>query len=257
MFKANKQNMRAIIVAVSIVLTTPGWALDLTVKDANSLQLGGIAYRLDGIDAPELDQMCVNDQADQWACGIDTRDSVAKLIGSRDLSCKDLGPDAGYKGRRIGLCVIAGEPISLNQTLVREGLAINADSPGKERFAADQADARANHRGLWHGCFVAPQQFRRWDKTAALLGASCREDKKSELLALLFPDDPAMPPSCAIKARFSSRARFTGNVGIYHLQGCISYATVTKPNRWFCSEDDAKAAGFRKAYNCRSKTRAP
>ena len=27
---------------------------------------------------------------------------------------------------------------------------------------------------------------------------------------------------------------------------------ATKPDRWFCSEEDAQAAGFRKAYNCRS-----
>ena len=49
------------------------------------------------------------------------------------------------------------------------------------------------------------------------------------------------------------RARLTGNVGVYQLRGCPSYASLTKPNRWFCSEDDARAAGFRKAYNCRIK----
>jgi hypothetical protein len=27
---------------------------------------------------------------------------------------------------------------------------------------------------------------------------------------------------------------------------------MTKPDRWFCSEDDAQAAGFRRAYNCRA-----
>jgi len=43
----------------------------------------------------------------------------------------------------------------------------------------------------------------------------------------------------------------TGNVGIYHLRGCPSYAAMAKPDRWFCSEDDAEASGFRKAFNCR------
>ena len=60
-----------------------------------------------------------------------------------------------------------------------------------------------------------------------------------------------MPPGCPIKGKFAVRARVTGNVGVYHLQGCRSYAGLTKPERWFCSEDDAQAAGFRKAYNCR------
>ncbi len=135
---------------------------------------------------------------------------------------------------------------------MREGLAFN-DPDGPTRFAADEAEARVNRRGLWKGCFVAPKSFRQWDKTAALLGASCRDDKTSELRAILFPDEPAMPPGCAIKAKLSARARLAGKIGIYHLQSCRSYATVTRPNRWFCSEEDAQAAGFRKPYNCRSK----
>jgi hypothetical protein len=32
---------------------------------------------------------------------------------------------------------------------------------------------------------------------------------------------------------------FTGNVGVYHLQACRSYPALTKPDRWFCSEEDA------------------
>jgi methylphosphotriester-DNA--protein-cysteine methyltransferase len=69
---------------------------------------------------------------------------------------------------------------------------------------------------------------------------------------VLFPDDPAMPSGCSIKGKFAVRARVTGNVGVYHLQGCSSYPALTKPDRWFCSEDDAQAAGFRRAYNCRT-----
>jgi hypothetical protein len=85
-----------------------------------------------------------------------------------------------------------------------------------------------------------------------LAGASCRTDKDRELREALFPDDPAMPPGCSIKAKLAVRARVTGNVGIYNLQGCRSYAPLTKPDRWFCSEEDAQAAGFRRAYNCRT-----
>jgi hypothetical protein len=42
------------------------------------------------------------------------------------------------------------------------------------------------------------------------------------------------------------------NIGIYHLQGCPSYPAITMPQRWFCAEDDARAAGFRRAYNCQA-----
>jgi hypothetical protein len=37
---------------------------------------------------------------------------------------------------------------------------------------------------------------------------------------------------------------------------CRSYPGLTKPDRWFCSEEDAQAAGFRRAYNCRSTSKS-
>lgn len=249
--------MRIFVLVVSLLLlaSSDGLTAEALVKDARTLRVAGTTYRLDGIDAPEVDQICINDQADPWACGIDVRDSLIKLIGNRSVTCRDVGPDAVYKGRRIGLCSF-DDGSSLNQMLVREGFAINFEPSAAGRFAADQAEARQHRRGLWKGCFVAPEQFRRWDKIPALLGASCRPDKSSELIQMLFPEDAAMPPGCSIKAKFSARARFTGKIGIYHLESCRSYPTAPKPNRWFCSEEDAQAAGFRKAYNCRAIVRS-
>ena len=37
---------------------------------------------------------------------------------------------------------------------------------------------------------------------------------------MLFPEDIAHAAVLPIKGKFAVRARFTGNVGIYHLQGC-------------------------------------
>ena len=93
-------------------------------------------------------------------------------------------------------------------------------------------------------------------KDGALLGGSCRADRDREIREVLFPDDLVMPPGCSIKGKFAVRARVTGNLGIYHLQACRSYPGLTNPDRWFCSEEDAQAAGFRKAYNCRSPSKS-
>jgi hypothetical protein len=103
---------------------------------------------------------------------------------------------------------------------------------------------------------VAPQDFRRWRKDAALLGGACRADRDRQIREVLFPADPDMPPGCSIKGKYAVRARVTGNVGIYHLQACRSYPGLTRPDRWFCSEEDAQAAGFRKAYNCRGTVKS-
>jgi endonuclease YncB( thermonuclease family) len=243
--------MRLLVAILATLLTSPGWAAEPVVKDGGTIQLAGSTYRLDGIDAPELDQICVDDHADPWTCGVDARDRLAKLIGKRDVRCRDLGPDTTTGKRRIGICTVDGETSSLNQMLVVQGFALNFEPAAKSRFKADEAAAKAALAGLWKGCFVAPQEFRHWQNTTTLKGASCRSDKDRELREILFPDEPAMPPHCPIKAKFAVRARVTGNVGIYHLQACRSYPGLTKPDRWFCSEEEAQAAGFRRAYNCR------
>lgn len=227
-------------------------AATTVVKDGDTIQLGDTAYRLDGADAPELDQVCIDDRADPWSCGLDAREQLTKLIGGRSVHCDDLGPDKTFRNRRLGICRVDGDAANLNRQLVQKGLAVSVEPAAKLHLKDDATAAKADNRGLWKGCFVAPQDFRTGKKDGALMGASCRADRDSEIRTALFPADRAMPPNCSIKGKFAVRARFTGNIGIYHLQGCLSYAGQTQPDRWFCSEDDAKAAGFRRAFNCRA-----
>jgi endonuclease YncB( thermonuclease family) len=244
--------MRSLILILAILSTGPVWAAGPTVRDGGTIQLGDATYRLDGIDAPELDQICIDDHADPWTCGIEAHDLLAKLIAGRPVHCDDLGP-APYKKRRIGLCTVEGESTSLSQLLVRQGFALNFEPYARGRFRDDEASAKSDRRGIWKGCFVAPTEFRHGKKDGALLGDSCRADKDREIRGALFPDEFAAPPSCNIKGKFAVRARVTGNVGVYHLQACPSYPALTRPDRWFCSEEDAQAAGFRRAYNCRRR----
>jgi endonuclease YncB( thermonuclease family) len=239
-----------LIPVLAIFSASQGWAASAIVRDGGTVQLAGVTYRLDGIDAPELDQMCIDEHADAWACGVEARDQLASLIGGRQVRCEDLGLGTTYKKRHIGICTVEAETASLNQLLVRQGFALNFEPYARGRFKDDEAGAKDKRRGLWKGCFAVPQEFRRGRKDGALLGESCRPDRDREIRAVLFPDDPAMPSGCSIKGKFAVRARVTGNLGIYHMQGCRSYPALTKPDRWFCSEEDAQAAGFRKAYNC-------
>jgi len=247
--------MRWFILSLALLATTPSLAASPAVRDGGTIDLGGVTYRLSGIDAPAADQLCIDDHADSWACGADARDQLTKLIGDRDVHCEDLGPDTVYKKWHLGICTAQGENASLNQLLVRRGFAMNLASAGESRFSQDETDAKGDRRGLWKGCFTAPHEFRTGQKGGALLGGACRSDKDREIREALFPQDPAMPSGCGIKGKYALRAKVTGNIGIYHLQACSSYPALTRPDRWFCSEDDAKAAGFRKAYNCRPFTR--
>jgi endonuclease YncB( thermonuclease family) len=246
--------MRSLILIMAVCFASQSFAAGAIVRDGATVQLADTTYRLDGIDAPELDQMCIDEHADPWACGVEARDQLSKLIGDRQVRCEDLGLATPYRKRHIGICTVEGETTPLNQLLVRQGFAVNFEPYARGRFREDEAGAKDNRQGLWKGCFVAPQEFRRGRKDGTLLGASCRADKDREIRAVLFPEEPAMPSGCSIKGKLAVRARFTGNVGVYHLQGCRSYPALTKPDRWFCSEDDAQAAGFRRAYNCRGRS---
>ena len=247
--------MRWFALSLALLATSPSLAANPAARDGGTIDVGGVTYRLSGIDAPAADQLCIDDHADSWACGADARDQLTKLIADRDVHCEDLGPDAIYKKWHVGICTAQGEKASLNQLLVRGGFAMNLATTGESRFGQDEADAKRDRRGLWKGCFIAPHEFRTGQKGGALLGGACPSDKDREIREALFPQETAMPSGCGIKGKYALRAKVTGNIGIYHLQACSSYPALTRPDRWFCSEDDAKAAGFRKAYNCRPFTR--
>ena len=170
-------------------------------EDADTLKVDGKTYRLDGIDAPEIDQNCLDGEGALYPCGRGALEELKKLIAGRSIQCTDLGADSAYPKRRIGQCSAGGT--DLNHWLVQQGWALNFEPYAKRRFKIDEDDARVGHFGLWKGCFVAPQDFRRWNKRkATLLGANCPEDARAKL----FPDDPAMPPGCEIKGKYGLRA---------------------------------------------------
>jgi len=253
--------MRSRILLVAFLLSAIPFAnlsqaASPTVRDGSTLQLGNVTYRLDGVEAPAFDQLCIDDHADSWTCGIEARDQLIRLIAGRQVRCDDLGADPLHKKRHVGICTVDGEKASLNQAMVKQGFALNLEPSVKGRFKDEEASARDGKLGLWKGCFVAPREFRIGRKDSALLGAACRTDRDREIRAALFPEELAQPPGCSIKGKYAVRARVTGNLGIYHLQACPSYPGTTQPDRWFCSEEDAQGAGFRKAYNCRSSSKS-
>src|SRR6195952_5489309 len=122
--------VRIFLVAALLATSLPAspvWAATATVRDGGTLQLGNMTYRLDGIDTPSFDQLCIDEHADSWTCGIEAREQLTKLIGGRQVRCDDLGVDPTFKKRRLGVCKIEGETSSLSQLLVRQGLALNVE----------------------------------------------------------------------------------------------------------------------------------
>jgi hypothetical protein len=196
--------------------------------------------RLASIDAPESDQVCLDANQKRWTCGIEARDRLASHIGSRPIDCVPTGLDT--YGRTLATCTLAGE--NLNAWMVREGWALAFVRYSKE-YVADEEAARAAGLGLWSGAFIAPWDWRHRNRQTIVLGAtSVPVSAQAELLA----------PASAVAAP-SPQCVNQGNVNrngerIYFRPGQLDYARVdmSKPGkRWFCTEQDAQAAGWRPA----------
>ena len=130
--------MRALIAAFLLAIAGPSLATEVVVTSGDTFQLDQTNYRLDGVDAPEIDQTCLDKSGDVWPCGVTTRDRLSGYIANRAVRCEDNGPDPIDKQRRIGICSIEGEAGTLNEWLVREGWAIKFEPSASGRFAAEE-----------------------------------------------------------------------------------------------------------------------
>src|SRR5215831_20136139 len=144
------------LVLLAFILAGPGDAHGIYV---HSIEVDGKSFRLDGIDTPERDQPCLNEDGEQFACGTTAAEELDKFVAGRSVKCEDIRADPAYPKRRIGERSAAG--MDLGHWLAGQGWSLNLEPNPKERFAIDEDDARAAHSGLWKGCFIAPQDFRR------------------------------------------------------------------------------------------------
>ena len=232
--------MRIWIAALLLIAGSPSWAVEATITDGDTLLLGATPYRLDGIDAPETDQVCLDETGALWACGIEARDQLAKFVGKRNVRCDGKKYDTVYRNRRIGICNIEGEPMSLNQWLVREGWALNFEPHAKGRFKLDENNARENGRGLWKGCFTRPQSARRSNKsTATLLGAACDNTKVQRYAtcySLIIPPCPQAAQSrenllCVRRSPAIAASITWKAVAVMDVRRCRSVGSARKTKR--------------------------
>jgi len=194
------------------------------IVDGDTFRIGGETVRLFGVDAPELDQTCRRDDGRVWPCGRWSRDEVERRLGGRRLVCAGRGRDR--YGRLVATCRLGGADIAA--ALVRDGVVL-----AYLRYSADYADeekaAALAGRGLWEGVVERPEAFRAAERSAAAAAGAA-----------------GAPPGCLIKGNVSADGR-----RIYHLPGSASWAetviSTRKGERWFCSEAEAVAAGWRAA----------
>ena len=126
------------------------------VIDGDTVDIGGVRWRLHGIDAPESRQTC-RAWGRTWDCG--TAATEALMSRAEGMSCE--GSDTDRYGRSIGVCSSGG--VDLNAWLVANGLAL-AYRRYAEDYVDDEEEARAERRGIHSGAFVAPWDWRGGDR---------------------------------------------------------------------------------------------
>ena len=193
----------------------------LRVIDGDTVELsGGERLRLIGIDAPERGNCFANEAAE----------ILEELVLGKTLRLESGVNERDRYGRRLGY--LRDSSNFINRLLIRRGAAVAMPYPPDTVYEAEFADyetrAKEGKRGLWGLC-----------------GGLHESGEIDPITEVQGPPSP----ECAIKGNISSEGE-----RIYHVAGCGSYektqVDVRAGERWFCSEQDAQNAGWRKAQNC-------
>lgn len=223
--------MRISLPLALLLLATPALAEPIigraSVIDGDTLDVRGTRIRLHGVDAPEAAQTCKDADGKDYRCGQVAALALADHIGKRIVTCDPRETDR--YGRVVAVCRADAE--DLNAWMVRQGHAI-AYRRYAEDYVNTELTAKALRHGLWAGTFQEPSEWRREKRASG-------EEARPEVVTA-----PSKPSGCTIKGNISASGE-----RIYHLPGSRDYER-TRINdrageRMFCSEDEAKAAGWR------------
>ncbi len=188
------------------------------VVDGDTLRVGATRVRLSGVDAPELSQRC-GPQGRKVACGAIAAQWLRRRVEGRPITCQTV--DMDRYARLVAICRVGGEDVGA--AMVEAGWA-TAYRRYSLAYVEQEIRARAARRGIWALGFEPPAEYRRERRLADV--------------------PPAPDPRCSIKGNVG-----TSGARIYHLPGSRAYPEVRidarKGERWFCSEREAVAAGWR------------
>ena len=190
-----------------------------SVLSGDQLRLNGQVVRLSGVEAPEAEQSCGGQGKEaRWKCGEAARKQLRELVGTKPVRCEvgSVADKATTGVCRIGTLDIAAELVTRGHVFASQGLF----SSGYGRL---EQDARNAKRGVWKGVAERPEEYRNRLWEAAKKNA---------------------PQGCPIKGQISRNER----VYVVPWQPKYREARVRadKGERWFCSEREAEAAGFRR-----------
>jgi hypothetical protein len=129
--------------------------------------------------------------------------------------------------------------------MVREGWAL-AYVKYSSAYVSVEEQARTRQSGLWQGAFIAPWDWRHRNNKTVILGAFSVPINAQSILLPRSATEGAPSAECVIKGNVNQNGE-----RIYHVPGQEFYDKVRmdlgKGKRWFCTSEEAEAAGWRRA----------
>jgi endonuclease YncB( thermonuclease family) len=235
--------MKFLFAILLLMLPAMAQAADITgvpkIREGDQIVIGSSRIRLAGIDAPSVDQLCLNTKGERWTCGVAARDELIKHAENKPWTCHINRVDR--RGRSVAKCEVDGEDIQ--KWMVKSGWALSYARFSHD-YDADEKAARDAKAGMWQGAFIAPWDWRVRNKKTVILGAA-KPPANAHAILLASASGPVAPsPECTIKGNVNGAGEC-----IYHTPKSRWYAQikmqVSKGTRWFCSVEDAEAAGCR------------
>ena len=127
----------------------------IQVIDGDTIYIGKLKYRLFGIDAPEIKQICEKDNI-KIKCGVIAKNVLKNKIADKIPEC--IVKDKDRYQRLVAECFIGKE--SLSRFMVREGYAVAYTQYSKD-FIDDEKYAKENKLGIWSMNFQLPSEYRK------------------------------------------------------------------------------------------------
>jgi endonuclease YncB( thermonuclease family) len=188
-----------------------------TVAGATTLVVAGTTIRLAGLDAPVADQPCPTGSDRNRRCAAVAQAALSDIVRGQQVACEVVS--GGGDSIRTAVCKAGG--IDVGGQLVSRGAAF-AEQGLFSRYGTEDTAARAAKAGIWRGAAERPSDYK-----AKLVEAARKQ----------------APNGCAIKGTI------TGDSKRFVQPWDADYARVrlrtSRGEKWFCSEDEALAAGFK------------
>ncbi|HEV2504375.1 MAG TPA: thermonuclease family protein [Mesorhizobium sp.] len=169
--------MKLLAICVSLVMISPAASADpivgvASVVDGDTIEIHGQRIRLNGIDAPESRQICLDAGGRKYRCGQKAALALADFLDDhRPTSCIEVDRDR-YR-RSVAVCTAGGQDVA--EWMVSQGHALDWPRYSDGAYVAAEHEAITARRGMWAGSFARPWEWRANRDDAEMIGITLRK----------------------------------------------------------------------------------